>query len=145
LDFSKALRTDRRLKEMAKARHLVVRFGLTGAIHVQRRMDSKGLQSSESDKVDDLNVTLYYDPLYSEGGFRDQEKYGRVFGLTALLTANIARSVADGLITKDGSGLADWITTGLLSGMLNSRHLYCHGFGYADLSSGRPVSVALHI
>jgi hypothetical protein len=116
------------LKELSKLRHMVVRFGLTGAIHYHRT----GAQPEESES------TLYYDSMYVEGEYRDQDEtnYGTMFGLTAVLTATVARSIADGLSNpadagnaRDGDEFNTWVKRGIETGLLNSRMLYCHGFG----------------
>ena len=128
-DFGTELWSNPVLQELSKCNDLIVRFGLTGAIHYHRGGEGKNLEHATS--------TLYYDPLNVEGEYRDRDErtHGRMLGLTAVLTATVSRSIADGLSTfKESqppvdSEVAHWVAEGLEAGLVNCRILYCHGFG----------------
>jgi hypothetical protein len=124
LDFLSELgRENSVLGALAKVRHLVVRFGVSGAIHHR----SKGGTATES------LIRLHYDPRYVEGEYRETAQNGHMTGLTAVLTASVARSIADGLVEHGTAARHDtpseWVDRGIRLGLANARILFCRGFG----------------
>lgn len=95
------------LEMFSKCVHLVVRFGIDGAIHYTRR-DGQ------------IESRFYYDPKVVEGGFRDNCP-GNMIGFNcAFCSALVKRIVNDG-IEAVGEGIRD--------GIHSSRRLFLHGFG----------------
>jgi hypothetical protein len=93
------------LKELAQCKHLVVRFGLSGAIHYSRHERTRAYSESSPS-------TLYYDPRHVEDEYRAKDE-GGVSGLTAMLAATVARAVADGLAEQEEADLRDeWVARG---------------------------------
>jgi hypothetical protein len=126
-DFGSEIYSNKCLQALCKARHVVVRFGLTGAIHLHH--GENGPRHPD--------MMLYYDPRFVEGEYRDHDadKHGSMSGMTALLTATIVRSIANGISEQKQTSssinvnLNNWIGRGIHTGLLNCRTLFCHGFG----------------
>lgn len=106
-DFVWQLASNPALIGLANCRHLVVRFGIDGAIH--HRRDDSGTESR-----------LYYDPAVAEGGFRDGCP-GGMLGFNSAFVAAIAARVA-------GEGLQG-VGRGVHDGLLAARRLLREGFG----------------
>jgi hypothetical protein len=128
-DFATELWSNPVLRQLSQCRHLIVRFGLTGAIHYHRR-SRPGTKGGDHES----NLSLFYDPRYVEGEYPDPDpkKHGRMTGMTVLLTATVARSIADGWHRIGSSvdwDLNTWVEAGIRTGLRNCRKLYCHGFG----------------
>ncbi len=106
-DFVWQMACNSRLISLAGVRHLVVTFGLDGAMHCTRR-DGR------------IESRLYYDPAVVEDGFRD-DCPGEMLGLTsAFVAALTARIVKEGLEAV-GEGVRD--------GLGCARRLFRQGFG----------------
>ena len=107
-DFLWQLLTNPKFDPLSKSSHLIVRFGLDGAIHYCSRNGKS-------------HAVLYFDPaLVEDESF--SEKDGTMAGFTSAFVAAIANNVL-----KNGfSDLASGIKDGLLSG----RRLMRRGFGH---------------
>lgn len=118
-DFLWQMVSNRELAPLAACGHVVVRFGLDGAIHYQQK--EKGPE-----------VRLYYDPLHLEGSFN--EKYpGTMFGLTNAFVAGLITSLAE-------TGL-EGIGEGVRRGILSSRELLLQGFGRDPKTQDYPPDI----
>lgn len=76
-DFNYRLRLDPLLEELSKAGHIVVRFGISGAIHYIS---------------DEQSCFLYYDPEHVEAEYRRPDGEGRMFGYSGIISATIAKN-----------------------------------------------------
>ncbi len=96
-----------RISELVYCRHLIVRFGLDGAIYTRRNEDG-----SES--------RLYYDPMVAEDGYGDDFP-GQMLGFSSAFVAALAARIVEQGFTGVGEGVRN--------GILSSRRLYREGFG----------------
>lgn len=93
--------------------HLVVRFGLDGAVYFCHDWDG-------------LKARLFYDPLRVEDDFAEESCQGRMTGLTnAFVAALVGQMVKQGLNSGDPKGLRE----GIRAGIQASRRLLLRGFG----------------
>lgn len=115
--------------ELRACPHLIVRFGLNGAVywHCRQLGEPEGPQHQ---------AWLIYDPAGIEGT-GEHEYEGRMVGFgsafTAAFTASIAKSIGDNLVPYQ-SVSGEWtpapgIETGIRNGLLASRRLLKFGFG----------------
>jgi len=109
-DFLWQITTNRGLQCLATPRHLLVRFGLDGAIHYYR--DQEGAK-----------VRLYYDPLRVEGDFNEEVCPGKMTGLTIALVAAMTAHLIKNDLHLEG------IAEGVREGIYASRRLLQQGFG----------------
>ncbi len=99
---------NRKLIPLAACHHLIVRFGLDGAVHYR----SQGGQPE---------ATLYYDPIRLEGGFRDEHQ-GGMTGMSMAFVAALASQVVK------HKGL-EGVGPGVHDGLMSARRLLQLGFG----------------
>lgn len=104
--------------------HVVVRFGVDGAMLYSRRAAGG-------------RARLFFDPLLDEDGFQDQHP-GYMPGVSSVLTAAIAARVLDHGLEEIGPGICE--------GMLGARRMCSLGFGTdpenLDYPSGRVFAKA---
>jgi len=106
-DFAWQLACNSKLSALANCRHLIVQFGIDGAIYTRR-------------DGEDTESVLYYDPTVTENGFENNCP-GQMLGCDSAFTAAlVAKIVAHGFTA---------IGEGVLDGILSSRRLYRAGFG----------------
>ena len=105
-DFVWQVQNNPIVKPLIKSRHLIVRFGVDGAIHCVK-------------KGEGISADLLYDPATSEDGFAEQYQ-GKIQGLTCAFITGIACS-----LMKDPENYPDAIRNGILS----ARNLFRTGFG----------------
>jgi len=106
-DFVWQLACNPKLKALARCHHLILRFGIDGAIYTH--LDGNAVKSQ-----------LYYDPMMVEDGF-SEDCPGQMLGFNSAFVAAItAKIVATGL--KE-------IGEGVKKGILCSRRLFRLGFG----------------
>jgi hypothetical protein len=112
------------LKELARARHVVVRFGVSGALHVSRDFGRATPR-----------FVLHYDPAHLEGEYRVPAQQGEMIGYNSVLAATLATEIRAGLDATGGA--ADWSVSGLDdrcavgNGVANCRVFFRYGFGPA--------------
>ncbi len=129
LDVADGLATHPVLRELGKARHLIVRFGVSGALHATR--DGSGQHQ----------LVLYYDPMHLEGEFRDVARQGEMIGYNSVFAATLATAVRarlaagtppalpagqtllDNALADEGGGGA------VRAGVANCRAYFLNGFG----------------
>lgn len=109
-DFLWQIANNQAIKPLADCCHLVIRFGLDGAIYYQ----NDGKVSS---------AKLFYDPGFIKGGFRERHE-GDMQGVRAAFVAALALEVA-------GTGIAG-ISKGMQDGIRKSRQFFSVGFGKPD-------------
>lgn len=97
---------------LAKCHHLVVPFGLEGAIYYR------------NDKITESR--LYFLPYEFEGGLVN-ENQGRMYGLTSSFVAGLAQSIVVDSAKKEL--LAISINDGIRQGMVNAHKYFIEGFG----------------
>jgi len=106
-DFVWQMTCNSRLISLANCVHLVVTFGLDGAIHYARHDDR-------------IEARLYYDPTMIEDGFRD-DCPGEMLGLTSAFVASLAARIAEGGLAAVGEGVRD--------GLGCARRFFRQGYG----------------
>ena len=107
-DFFWQMTANRKLSPLAACRHLIVHFGLAGAIHYR-------FQGGQPE------ATLYYDPVRLEGGFRDEHQ-GGMTGMSMAFVAALASQV----VKHDG---LEGVGPGVHDGLMSARRLLQLGFG----------------
>ena len=120
------------LKELRDCPHLIVRFGLNGAVYWQRTPPTKQRGAQYS-------AWIVYDPKGIEGT-GELEYEGEMVGFgsafTAALTAELAEAVDKSLLPiKSDRTLkpAKCIESGIMAGLLASRRLLKIGYGHVEL------------
>jgi hypothetical protein len=117
LDFAWHIANDDAFKELAACSHLVVRFGLDGAI----------LRTNVSQKVD---VRLFFDSRFSEDSLADNYQ-GMMIGHTTAFVASLAAQIQAG-------GLGS-LRKGIRKGLRVARYLLEIGFGTSPENLSYPV------
>jgi RyR domain len=107
-DFVWQLACNPRLRELARCKHLVVRFGIDGAIYAHRNGD-------------DVVSTLFYDPMVAEDGFAETCG-GDMVGLGSAFVAALTARLVAGMGPKA-------VARGVRHGILSARQVYRQGFG----------------
>ena len=91
-DLTAELHLFPRLKGLTRFKHLFVRVGAVGFIHIEHR---------KPDSVEPpLEGWTYFSPYASHGIHRDHEREGHTFGGNAVLIAALARAYHDGAFSK---------------------------------------------
>lgn len=111
-DFVWQINNSPNLAFLAQCRHLVVLFGLEGAIYYK----GEGVPESR----------LYFLPYQFEGGSM-AETQGKMAGLTSCFVAGIARSIASRSDSNEGYDAA--IGEGIREGIVASQKYFIEGFG----------------
>ncbi|AGK98424.1 RyR domain-containing protein [Clostridium pasteurianum] len=112
LDFIWQLNNNPSLSFLAKCHHLIVPFGLEGAIHY--RNDG----TSES--------RLYFLTNEFEGDFI-KDSQGSMYGLLSCFTAGLAHNIVFGILNDEN--LNESISEGIREGIVYSQKYFIHGFG----------------
>ncbi|WP_411682287.1 RyR domain-containing protein [Clostridium thailandense] len=100
------------LSFLANCHHLIVPFGLEGAIYYR----DEGINEAY----------LYFIPYESEGGsFKDSQ--GKMYGLTSCFVAGLARSIASE--SYNDEDLSSLIGEGIREGIVASQKYFVNGFG----------------
>ncbi|MCA9040724.1 MAG: ATP-binding protein [Planctomycetaceae bacterium] len=103
------------LKVLSKFKHLIIRFGISGALHIST--DEKGRRKGQ----------LVFAPLAKNGIYRNQNEEGFIRGENVLLIAALTKMVADAYSPSTEIGTPDFaeaIKTGLLACMAMFDHGY---------------------
>lgn len=111
LNFVWQLSNNPNLSFLADCRHLIVTFGLEGAIYYQDMGTPK--------------AKLYFFPYEFEGDVVG-DNFGTMYGLTSCFVAGLTGAISDGYQVKDFSKL---ISQGIKSGMVTARKYFETGFG----------------
>lgn len=111
MDFIWQLSNNPNLSFLADCRHLIVPFGLEGAIYY------KNTGKAESD--------LYFLPYEFEGDFI-QDDLGSMYGLTSCFVAALMGVLTKGYEVEE---LSELISKGIRQGMVATRKYFDYGFG----------------
>jgi hypothetical protein len=113
------LRSNTHLQPLRQFRHLIVRYGVTGALHAYR--NRRG-----------WNYDLYFDPNNDDIAFVDPKRDGRVLGASSVLVASLVQSLLVALQRHEAKPqlelLEDIIDRGLHEAVSRAQ-FHCH-FGY---------------
>ena len=112
LDFIWQLNNNPSLSFLAKCHHLIVPFGLEGAIHYR----NDGISESR----------LYFLTNEFEGDFIKDDQ-GSMYGLLSCFTAGLAHNIVFGILNNDD--LSESISEGIREGIVYSQKYFTHGFG----------------
>ena len=111
LDFVWQMRNNPNLRHLSKCKHLIIPFGLEGAIYYHN--DSRILSR------------LYFLTNEFEGGYIKEDN-GKMYGLTSCFVAGLTKSISYGLAHDI---LPNLIEEGIRQGMVAAQRYYTHGFG----------------
>lgn len=109
------------LSFLAHCHHLIVPFGLEGAIYYQ----NKGVAESQ----------LYFLTYEFEGGFI-KDNQGKMFGLTSCFVAALSRNIAAGICNKEEFSKS--IGEGIREGIVAAQKYFVYGFGETIEESAFP-------
>lgn len=130
VDCIRELESNPRFKPLLDFRHLIVRFGCTGAIHATRYA-SPGSTGSPM-------FTLFYDATAKDGFHRDLTRSGQVIGANSVFAGTILKR----LIQKSPSlgphaTETDCVHEGIRHAIVDCQKLYDQGYGasFDDLDS----------
>lgn len=112
LDFVWQMNNNPNLSSLTKCRHLIVPFGLEGAIYYKYH---RGTAESH----------LYFLTYEFEGEFI-KENQGKMYGLTSCFVAGLARSLVSGM-DKDDKFKS--LNEGIREGMVAAQKYFTNGFG----------------
>lgn len=112
LDFIWQLNNNPNLSFLAKCHHLIVPFGLEGAIHYR----NDGTNESR----------LYFLTNEFEGDFIKEDQ-GSMYGLLSCFVAGLTHNVVFGILNNED--LNDSISEGIREGIVYSQKYFIHGFG----------------
>jgi len=103
------------IKELCKCKHIIIRFGLDGAIFLSKTND-------------EFDVKLIYDPQATEDQFK--EKFpGDMQGLTAAFVAGFTEFFVKSPDLHEKEQVLKTIEEGIIQGIRCSRKLFIKGFG----------------
>ncbi|HVJ50302.1 RyR domain-containing protein [Desulfitobacterium sp.] len=112
LDFVWQMNNNPDLNYLTKCHHLIVPFGLEGAIYYQ----NEGFPESH----------LYFLTYEIEGGFI-KENQGKMYGLTSCFVAGLAHAIASGM--RQNEELNKTIDEGIREGIVAAQKYFSQGFG----------------
>lgn len=121
LDFVWQIENNPNIISLANCKHLIVLFGVEGAIHYK-----KG-ESSES--------KLYFLTYEFEGDFI-REEYGKMYGLTSCFVAGLVQNIVSGIQNEDI--LDHSISEGIREGIVAAHKYFLYGFGKSVEDSPYP-------
>ena len=125
-DCLRELESNPKLKPLLDFRHVVIRFGCVGAVHLSRRENVRGVRVDTS--------ALFYDATAKESYFRDPEESGRVIGSNSTFAARIMQSLIERGTSEerdcDCDGESDEaVKSGIRRAILDCQELYKMGYG----------------
>jgi len=112
LDFVWQMKYNPNLSSLAKCKHLIVLFGVEGAIHYK----NKGRSESQ----------LYFLTDEFEGGLI-KENQGKMYGLTSCFVAGLTKKIVLGVENHNELDIS--INEGIREGILSAQKFFMHGFG----------------
>ncbi|MDF2700003.1 MAG: RyR domain protein [Haloplasmataceae bacterium] len=121
LDFVWQMNNNPDLCFLTKCRHLIVPFGLEGAIYYKNHV---GLESH-----------LYFLTNEFEGGFI-KENQGKMYGLTSCFVAGLAKSIIPALTKNENFN--EYIDQGVREGIIASQKYFIYGFGEGNFENTFP-------
>ena len=113
IDFVWQINNNPNIAFLANCRHLVIHFGIEGAIYYQKQ---KSVPKSQ----------LFFLPYAFEGD-SIKENQGRMYGLSSCFAAGLASGIAWGIKNQDE--LSKSIKEGIRSGIVAVQKYFMHGFG----------------
>ncbi|WP_027624968.1 RyR domain-containing protein [Clostridium lundense] len=111
-DFVWQINNNPNLAFLATCRHIIVPFGLEGAIYYKNE--------------DVREVKLYFLPYEFEGGFV-KESQGKMYGLTSCFVAGLASTIVSG--NQDNEEISESINMGIRKGIVSAHKYFLEGFG----------------
>jgi hypothetical protein len=111
-DFVWQINNNPNLAFLASCRHLIVPFGLEGAIYYR----NEGVAETK----------LYFLPYEFEGGFI-KDSQGKMYGLTSCFVAGLASAIVEG--NQDNEELSESISIGIRQGIVSAQKYFIEGFG----------------
>jgi hypothetical protein len=120
LDCIRELESNPRFQPLLEFRHLVVRFGCVGAVHISRRVNADG-------KREDSNA-LFYDATAADGYFRNPERDGRVIGSNSVFSARILQALIERKVVRSEDSDSA-VKDGIRQAILDCQSLYAAGYG----------------
>lgn len=112
LDFVWQMNNNPNLTSLSKCKHLIIPFGVEGAIHY------KDGGKSESE--------LYFLTYEFEGGFIKEEQ-GKMFGLTSCFVAGLVRNIVLGI--QNNEEVDNSLSEGIREGIVAAQKYFTNGFG----------------
>ena len=112
IDFVWQINNNPDIAFLANCRHLIIHFGLEGAIYYHKNAEVKS--------------QLFFLPYAFEGDFI-KESQGIMFGLSSCFAAGLAGSIATGI--KNHEELSKSIKDGIQSGIVAAQKYFINGFG----------------
>lgn len=112
LDFVWQINNNPDLAFLAKCRHLIIPFGLEGAIYYRKEKKAESY--------------LYFMTYEFEGGFI-KENQGKMYGITSCFVAGLTRTIAAGMVNHEE--LNKSISEGIREGIVAAQKYFIHGFG----------------
>ncbi|WP_053955433.1 RyR domain-containing protein [Inediibacterium massiliense] len=113
-DFVWQINNNPNLAFLSKCHHLIVPFGLEGAIYY--RNDGTEAESR-----------LYFLPYEFEGGFV-KDTQGKMYGLTSCFVAGLSRSIV-AFKNHNKKSLSYWLGKGIREGIVFAQKYFIEGFG----------------
>lgn len=121
LDFVWQMNNNPQIAFIARSHHLIIQFGLEGAIYYQKNSVPKS--------------QLYFLTYAFEGDFI-KETQGKMYGLSSCFTAGLAGSIALGI--QNDEELSKSIGEGIRSAIVAAQKYFINGFGENALESDFP-------
>ncbi|GKU23434.1 RyR domain-containing protein [Clostridium folliculivorans] len=121
LDFVWQMNNNPNLCFLANCQHLIVPFGLEGAIYYKKQ---EGIESH-----------LYFLTYEFEGGFI-KENQGKMYGLTSCFVAGLAKAITRALAKNESFSIS--IDEGIREGMVAAQKYFINGFGIDAIESAFP-------
>ena len=111
-DFVWQISNNPNLAFLASCRHLIIPFGLEGAIYYRNESTSE--------------TRLYFLPYGFEGSFI-KDTQGKMIGLTSCFVAGLASAIVTGI--QDNEELYESIGSGIRQGIVSAQKYFTEGFG----------------
>ncbi|MDU1007182.1 RyR domain-containing protein [Clostridium butyricum] len=111
-DFVWQINNNPNLAFLASCRHLIIPFGLEGAIYYRNESTSE--------------TRLYFLPYGFEGSFI-KDTQGKMIGLTSCFVAGLASAIVTG--SQDNEELYESIGNGIRQGIVSAQKYFIEGFG----------------
>ena len=121
LDFVWQMNNNPNLASLAKCEHLIIPFGVEGAIHYK----NGGRSESE----------LYFLTYEFEGGFIKEDQ-GKMYGLTSCFVAGLASNIVSGIQNHEELDIS--ISEGIRQGIVAAQKYFAYGFGNSVYESSYP-------
>ncbi|HEY8888972.1 MAG TPA: Ryanodine receptor Ryr [Clostridium sp.] len=111
-DFVWQINNNPNLAFLAKCHHIIVPFGLEGAIYYKNEGTPE--------------IRLYFLPYEFEGGFI-KDFQGKMYGLTSAFVAGLTSAIVIG--NQNNEELSESISTGIRQGTVSAQKYFIEGFG----------------